>query len=296
MIHKRTGTVRRSLATGLSVLLWVFSEGGAAAEEPDTTPERLPSIAIVIDDMGNHGGWGDSALSIPGPVTYAMLPLTPHAKRLAREANRQGKEVMLHLPMQAYDDSPLGPGGLTLHQTETTFKNTLVDALDAVPHAKGLNNHMGSLLTRHPGAMGWLMQVLQERDSLFFIDSRTSRESVAHLLAREYEVPTANRDVFLDNNRDPEAIKAQFTRLVKKARDKGYAIGIGHPYPETAQVLKELLADPRLHGVQLITASEMIELQRRLNPWPGPSSPSPKVAKNSKQSPLSTCCAEQESK
>ncbi|MES9964722.1 MAG: divergent polysaccharide deacetylase family protein [Candidatus Sedimenticola sp. 20ELBAFRAG] len=269
------------LALLLCVVLWLSPWLVSAEEEGPA--QQLPAISIVIDDMGNHGRWGDDALSIPGKVSYAFLPHTPHAKRLARAAHKQGRDVMLHLPMQAYSNDSLGPGGLTLHQTEIAFKETLASSLESIPHAKGLNNHMGSLLTRHPGAMAWLMQSLQERESLFFIDSRTTGGSVAHLLAREYEVPAASRDVFLDNSRDPKEIKAQFMRLVKKAEKRGYAIGIGHPYPETAQVLNELLANPGQLGVRLISASEMIELQQRKNSWPEPSSPSPKVAKNSKQ-------------
>ncbi|MET0105242.1 MAG: divergent polysaccharide deacetylase family protein [Sedimenticola sp.] len=279
-LHGTRATSRRTLAA-LLCLLWSVSI--AAAEEPADTGEQRPAIAIVIDDMGYHGGWGRKALAIPGKVTYAFLPHTPHARNLAIEANSRGKEVMLHLPMQSHDNNPLGPGGLTLHQTESAFKRTLLQALNSIPHAKGINNHMGSLLTRHPGAMAWLMEGIGKLGDLYFIDSRTSGDSVAHLLAREYEVPAASRDVFLDNVRDPEAIRAQFRQLVQKARKQGFAIGIGHPYPETAEVLQELLADPGLHGVQLISASEMIELQRRNNPWPAHSSPSPKVAKNSKQ-------------
>lgn len=241
-----------------------------------------PVISIIIDDMGNHGGWGDAALAIPGAVTYAFLPHTPHADRLARQAHASGKEVMLHLPMQSHVGYPLGPGALTLHMTEAAFRRTLDDDLDAIPHARGINNHMGSLLTRHPGAMAWLMQGMRARGNLFFIDSRTTLATVAQQLALEYQVPNARRDVFLDNDRHPEAIGRQFTRLLKRARRQGYAIGIGHPYPETSQVLAQRLGELQASGIRLIPVSEMIEYQRSRTLWHASSSPSPQVAKSSK--------------
>ncbi|MCW8908759.1 MAG: divergent polysaccharide deacetylase family protein [Sedimenticola sp.] len=272
----------------LLLLLSVWASAAVQAAQP--------VITVIIDDMGNHGGWGEAALRIPGPVTYAFLPHTPHAVRLARAAHADGKEVMLHLPMQSHEGNRLGPGSLTLHMTEQAFQRTLDDNLAAVPHVQGINNHMGSLLTRHPGAMAWLMQGIGRHGPLYFVDSRTTLATVGEQVATEYQVPNARRDVFLDNNRDPAAIEHQFRQLVRQARRKGYAIGIGHPYPETSQVLTEQLSRLEALGVRLIPASEMIRHQRSVRTWHASSSPSPKVAKNSKQSPLSTCCEEPESK
>lgn len=267
---------RSPLLFGLLLLLWPlapFADDDAA----------LPVITVIIDDMGNHGGWGDAALHIPGPVTYAFLPHTPHARRLALAAHAAGKEVMLHLPMQSHDGNLLGPGALTLHMTEQAFQRTLDENLAAVPHVRGVNNHMGSLLTRHPGAMAWLMQGIHRHGELFFVDSRTTLATVGEQIATEYDVPNARRDVFLDNDRDPAAIERQFRRLVKQAQRRGYAIGIGHPYPETSQVLTEQLASIETLGVRLVPASEMIRQQRSIRTWHASSSPSPKVAKNSKR-------------
>jgi len=260
----------------------------------DRKVEPLPAVSIIIDDMGNQPAMG--ALNLPGKVTYAFLPHTPHAARLAEEAHQRGKQVLLHLPMASHDGADPGPGALTLHMTETAFKTTLLESLRAVPHVVGLNNHMGSLLTRHPGAMTWVMETLTRRRELFFIDSRTTPETVAQRTAREYGVPNTRRDVFLDNQREPEAIRSQFRLLLAKARKQGYAVGIGHPYPETIDILKSELADLERQSIRLIPISELIALQQRRNPWPAPSSHSPKVVKNSKPSPLSICCAEPVSK
>ncbi|MCP4283353.1 MAG: divergent polysaccharide deacetylase family protein [Gammaproteobacteria bacterium] len=244
--------------------------------------EESPSITIIIDDMGNHQAQGLAALELLGDVTYAFLPHTPYAVTLAEKAHNLGKEVMLHMPMDARDGNALGPGALTLHMTETQFKQALWKNLSAVPHVIGLNNHMGSLLTRHPGAMGWMMQALRQRPGLYFIDSRTTRETVAQNLALEYGIPNTRRDVFLDNERTTGAIEGQFSLLLERARKQGYAVGIGHPYPQTIQILRRLLSHLKSNNIRLISASSMIELQQRRKTWPEPSSLSLKVAKSSK--------------
>lgn len=265
--------------------LWLlFVQGlGLAAGQPPA--ERLPAISVIIDDMGNRADWGEQALTIPGAVTYAVLPMTPQARQLAKKAFRSGKEVMLHLPLQSTTGNALGPGALTLDQTRREFMDTLRQDLSAVPYIQGVNNHMGSLMTQHPGAMDWLMQGLATQPDLFFIDSRTSSDSVAARIAAEYGIPNASRDVFLDNDRDPGAIRRQMLLLFLRARQQGFAIGIGHPYPETTQVLSEMLAAPERWGVRLVPASEMIQLQGSKRPWQEHSSPSPRVAKRLKPSP-----------
>jgi polysaccharide deacetylase 2 family uncharacterized protein YibQ len=192
---------------------------------------------------------------------------------------------MLHLPMESHAGNRLGPGALTLHMTEEGFRRTLKESLDSIPHVAGLNNHMGSLLTRHPGAMGWLMSGMREYGDLFFIDSRTTLETVAEQVAQEHQVPVARRNVFLDNNRNPAAIDRQFRQLVRLARRQGYAIGIGHPYKETMEVLKKELPRLEAEGIRLVHTSELVQLQGSNASWPESSSPSPKVVKNLKPSP-----------
>ena len=236
-----------------------------AAADDQSGPDR-PVVSIIIDDMGNHARQGDAAISLPGALTFAFLPHTPHARRLAERAHNEGKEIMLHLPMDSHDQGELGPGALRLHMTESKFKQTLEQAISSVPYLAGLNNHMGSLLTRHPGAMGWLMEVLGE-ENLYFIDSRTSNQTVAQQLAQEYGIPNTRRNVFLDNVRDPEAIRGQFRRLLNMARKQGSAVGIGHPYPETLAVLSSELVRMEASDIRLITASDMIAFQRRNPPW-----------------------------
>ena len=244
------------------------------------------AIAIIIDDLGDRYEAGRRVIDLPGALTYAFLPHTPYARYLAERAHRRGKEVMLHLPMQPVNPHQrMGQGGLVLDMSERALLDTLRRDLAAVPHVRGINNHMGSLLTRHPGHMAWLMQgIRQQAPGLYFVDSVTSRGSVAKQLANEYLVPTARRDVFLDADTKPAAIHRQFDRLLRLARKTGTAIGIAHPYSSTLAVLEERMEHLARTGVQLIPMSAMIERQKQWSPelWQASLSPSPKAAKSLK--------------
>lgn len=217
-----------------------------------------PVISILIDDIGPALKPGQRAIGLPGPVAFAFLPHTQHSAPLAEAAARRGKEVLLHLPMQAVQDGPLGPGAVTLEMDHVEFINAVRNALAAVPHTVGVNNHMGSLLTRHPGHMTWLMQELKARGDLFFLDSRTSVQTVAERMAREQGVPALRRHVFLDHDPSPEAVAAEFERLIALARRQGHAIAIGHPYASTLSLLEQRLPLLKAQGVELIPLREML--------------------------------------
>lgn len=218
-------------------------------------------------------------------MTLSFLPQTPFARRLAISAHGQGKEVMLHLPMESVAHRPLGPGGVTLHMTRGEFMRTVSAGLASLPYVRGVNNHMGSLLTRHPGHMGWLMSAMEDFGPLYFVDSRTTAETVARQIAEEHHIPHRDRDVFLDNARIPALIRTQLKKLLERARHRGTAVGIGHPYPETLAVLEQML--PRLgseYGIRLVPVSELFEDPHDRSPklWHASLSPSPRDAKSSK--------------
>ena len=250
------------------------------------------SIAIIIDDIGNNFETGKRVIHSELPITCSILPARPHSIKLARLAHQQGKEVMLHLPMQASKSKQLGHGALTLDMSKHEFIRTVDISIDAIPHAKGINNHMGSLLTRYENYMEWLMQTIANRDeNLFFVDSRTSARTVAGNTALSYHIPSVHRDIFLDATaNDKGFVRKQVKRLIKIAKQKGYALAIGHPHKSTLQVLEEELPKLNAEDVQLVTVSELIDIARIYNlaqvnesTWHVYSSLSPKVVKNSKQ-------------
>jgi polysaccharide deacetylase 2 family uncharacterized protein YibQ len=221
--------------------------------------QSVPRIAIIIDDLGYQLDAGQRAINLPGAVSYAVLPATPSGSSLARAAHASGKEVLLHLPLEAVGhEGPDEPGGITLDMSRTAFHDAFAAALNSVPFAIGVSSHRGSLLTRHPGHMQWLMQEIGAHDGMFFVDSYTTHASVALQVAAEFGVPATRRHVFLDNERSPDALTRQFARLTNLARRQGIAVGIAHPYPETLEFLERELANLDAGVVRLIPVSEAI--------------------------------------
>lgn len=264
---------------GLLIALLAVPWGCLAADSGGEPPVR---IALIIDDMGDRKAAGEQALALPGILTYAFLPQTPYAREQATRAHELKREVMLHLPLESDLGNPLGTGGLTLTMSREEFLATLKQDLDSVPYVAGVNNHMGSLLTRDPTAMRWLMSSLREED-LFFIDSRTTDATVAEQVARDNLVASGRRHVFLDHIQSKEVVREQLQALIAMARRQGGAIGIAHPYPETMEVLAEELPKFESEGIELVPVSTLTNPGSTV--WHASSFPSPRDVKSSKPSP-----------
>jgi len=237
---------------------------GSLALLPKTPASAAQAyVAIIIDDIGNNLASGQRAISLPLPLTYAMLPHSPFAAPLAHMANQQGKEVMLHMPMANLGDVPLGPGALTVGQSRSEFIAAIDAAINQIPFVRGINNHMGSQLTQQPQQMNWLMTEIKFRH-LYFVDSRTTPMTVASTLAKERRVRSSSRDVFLDNEQSFEGIDAAFKTLLTKAKRRGTAIGIGHPYPATLDYLVQINTELEARHITLIPVSALIARQQQL--------------------------------
>lgn len=241
----------------LAALVAAFGVLSAVSAQAGDAP--APRIAVIIDDIGYRLDEGRRAVALPSAVALAVLPHAPHSMHLARAAHTSGKEVLLHLPMQALDaaETP-GPGALALENTRLDAAAVLAADLMAVPFARGVNNHMGSLLTRERTPMLWLMEELRARGSLYFVDSFTTADSVALATAREQGVPALRRDVFLDGELSADAIAAEWRRLLALARERGSAIAIGHPHSATLDLLERELPVLDAQGVQLVTLTTLL--------------------------------------
>ncbi|WP_297004508.1 divergent polysaccharide deacetylase family protein [Thalassolituus sp. UBA6592] len=234
---------------------------------------RAAELLLIIDDVGYNRKLGEQAVALPAPVNLAFLPHTPFAARLAEKASDKGHVIMLHAPMDNEQGAKLGPGGLHGDMDQHTLQQVLLDDLESIPHVQGFNNHTGSLLTQNPQAMNWVMEIARQQ-GLFFIDSLTSAASVARQKADANGVPALDRDVFLDNLRDEESLSAQFERAVALAQKRGYAVIIGHPYPETLAFLHKALPALEPRNVRLTSIDQFLRQRlwsRLIAPEPAPS-------------------------
>ncbi|MEP6767810.1 MAG: divergent polysaccharide deacetylase family protein [Acidobacteriota bacterium] len=230
---------------------------------PPAAPEtagRFPTIAILIDDLGNDASAVDHIAAWRFPVSVAVLPELPASAETARTLERSGKQVLLHLPMEprGFPGVRPGPGVVLRSQSDEEIATTLRGDLDTVPGAAGVNNHMGSAATEDLRVMRAVVGVLAGR-GLFFVDSRTTGSTVALEAAREARVPSASRRVFLDDIQKEAAIEDALARLIAHAKKDGSAIAIGHPYAATLTVLDREL--PRLagRGVRLVRVGEVVK-------------------------------------
>jgi len=221
---------------------------------------KQPTIAIVIDDLGHHLARGESLIALPYPLTFAFLPGRQYTSALAEKAYESGKEIMLHAPMENSRKFALGAGALTTNMSKSAIQSSLKLSLDSIPHIKGVNNHMGSVLTTNANSMSWVMETIAEQP-YYFLDSKTSASSVAAKTARQYGIPTLVRDVFLDHEQTTEYVEQQFDKLIDLAKKNGSAIAIGHPYTVTIEFLQKTLPLLDEQGISLATASGLWQIK-----------------------------------
>lgn len=228
-----------------------------------------PAISIIIDDMGYRLKSGHRAINLPGAITYSFLPHAPHVDQLSKVAHEQNKEVMLHLPMESEGGKRLGPGGLTECMTEKKFVEVLQSGIKSIPHVSGINNHMGSLLTKSSIWMKRLMREVSTEKNLFFVDSKTTSDSVALKEARAEGLNSIQRDIFIDHEDSKSFIQKQLRKLIRKAQRNGTALAIAHPKKMTLVELEQWLPELESKGIKLVPVSELINLrqQRKLALW-----------------------------
>jgi uncharacterized protein len=250
----------KGLARALAVLTVALTGAAhaAAPAEPsaDGKKPKAAYISLIIDDLGQSTEKDSRVLALPGPVTVAIMPDTPHATDFARQAHKAGRTVMLHMPM----DPATGPYAWRPDLPLPELESRLNAALLKVPYAAGINNHEGSRMTAEPVAMAWLAGELQRRH-LFLVDSRTSAKTVAAAEAQKIGLASLSRDVFLDDERTADAIYGQLQTAIKLAHKQGSAVMIGHPYPVTMDVLERELPKLKSQGIEWIELRHMISLR-----------------------------------
>ena len=235
----------------------------AKIDKPPAPPVTVhipkAKVAIVIDDMGQDIRQLRDILEIDAPISIAVLPFLPYSKDIATEAGSKGREVLLHLPMEPKDsnNNDPGKGAVFTDMTEAQVTEQVRRDIEAVPYITGVNNHMGSRFTEDERLMRIVLNIAKTKN-LFFLDSKTTSKSTGYRLAKEMEVKTASRQVFLDNEEDINYIKGQILELVEIAKKRGSAIAIGHPHPSTIAALKEMI--PLLNkDVDIVTVSSLID-------------------------------------
>jgi len=228
-------------------------------------PDRSKIAAIVIDDFGNAMKGTKEMLALPYPLTAAVMPFLTTSKQDAENAFRSGKEVIVHLPMEPVKGNPkwLGPGAIFTNLSDDEIRKRVNAAIDDIPHAIGINNHMGSKATGDARVMRIILEECKKRN-LFFVDSHTNYRSVACRTAEELGVPCIENELFLDDSHTAGHVSGQLTLMRTRLSKQAYVVAIGHVGIGglvTSGVLKDKLPEFTEH-VQLLPISKLIGLKR----------------------------------
>jgi polysaccharide deacetylase 2 family uncharacterized protein YibQ len=227
--------------------------------KPQPPPGARGKLAILLDDGGQKLNLVPTAAELPAEVGFAILPFLPKSSETAVALHKAGHEIWLHLPMEPenYPANDPGPGAILMSMTPDELRTTLHSAINNIPHAVGVNNHMGSRATADLKTMTWIMQDLKSR-GMAFIDSRTTVHTVAEEAAQAQGVPSNRRHVFLDNERSAPAIRAQLDEAVYRSRMEGAIIAIGHLDPVTVEVLSQELLGLSALGADLVRPTDLV--------------------------------------
>jgi polysaccharide deacetylase 2 family uncharacterized protein YibQ len=218
--------------------------------------EHRGDIVLIIDDLGFDGQPLERLMKLDPNVNLAILPNGTRAAEFANRLHERGFEVLCHLPMQPKGREVPGKGAILTSMSDAEIAQATRANIEAVPYARGVNNHMGSLATSDRRVMTSVIGAIP--DGMYFIDSRTAGTSVGSDVARELNVRTAARHVFLDDAQNERAVRHQLQELADAAEKRGVAVGIGHPYPVTMRVLADGVPELRARGFRFVRASAIV--------------------------------------
>lgn len=218
-----------------------------------------PKVAFIIDDLGYETGVAKKIMELEFPVALSILPFLRYSEFIAEEGRKYNQEIMLHLPMEPNNsDADPGPGVIKSDMSEEEIRQAVRDCILNFPYIIGTNNHMGSKITEDREIMEIVLEEIREYN-LFFIDSITTKDSIAYEVAQEMEIKSAVRSVFLDNENDMEYIKGQMLEVQETALKEGVVIAIGHSRINTFYVLKRMVPELIKAGIEIVPVSELVK-------------------------------------
>ena len=198
-------------------------------------------LVILFDDAGQNLSQLEKCISLPFPVTVAVLPRLTHSREAAVKVRASGNEVILHQPMQSVNPNVNpGSGAIKPGMTEDEIRTILFQNINEIAPITGMNNHEGSLITADAEKMSWIMNYAST-EGIYFLDSRTNVETKVPYVGRALGYSYYERNIFLDNKKTRENIIAEFMKGLSIANKNGAAIMIGHVW--SAEILPGILAE-----------------------------------------------------
>ncbi|HKJ83301.1 MAG TPA: divergent polysaccharide deacetylase family protein [Mariprofundaceae bacterium] len=241
-VHRHVPVTRHAVAPQPKVVYeddQVSSTLRVMESPPHAVARHARGIALILDDAGYDLHAIHRVLSLPYPVAVSVIPDTPYARQAAELTHASGRTVMLHMPMEPANpkyQARMNAEFLRAGMSRKQVQHLLLGALRQVPYVAGINNHMGSLLTTMPKPMDWVMSVCRQKH-LFFVDSRTSKDSVAAIEAKQARLSWGERRVFLDDG-GMHDMELAWKAALRKMKREGVCIVIAHPHTDTLMFLE----------------------------------------------------------
>ena len=235
---------------------WVDSRmPGRRAKESDTS---APTVAIVVDDVGNGRDPLAAWIAIDAPVTFAVMPHCEPSGELASRLYWSGYEIMMHIPTQnAPPNSFSGKGQLSVGMNRGNVFAQLDSNVSGIPYVRGINNHQGGLGCDDPALMASMCEWAKSR-GLYIVDSNSSRNSQVTPATLALGLPKRKNQVFIDHQNDPEYIRGAMRELAGIARKNGTAIGICHWHrPNTPTVVGEMVKELKKAGINFAFVADI---------------------------------------
>ncbi len=220
-----------------------------------------PAVAIVIDDLGLAAEYTRRTIALDSAVTLALMTYASNLDDWSSAVRAARHEILVHVPMQPINGKiDPGPNALTVGLSDAEILSRLRWGLGRLEGYIGINNHMGSRFTQDRPGMTVVMGEVKQR-GLLFLDSVTIGRTVGAATAEAMHVPSAERNVFLDDEATVAGVARQLAVVEQVARKHGTAIAIGHPHPATLEVLAQWLPRAESHGIAVVPLTSVVRRQ-----------------------------------
>lgn len=222
-------------------------------------------VSIIIDDFGYGAEGTDEMLSLDIDFTAAVMPFSDKSREDAEKAKNAGKDIIIHMPMESLTGKKewVGEKGVFTDMTDEEIYSAVMEAMEIVDGAAGLNNHMGSAIMENERCLDAVLKAVKEND-LMFVDSKTTPKSLGEKLCEKNGIFAVERDVFLDSTDDKNEVKKRLEQTADIALENGYAVAIGHVGPEggmvTYQAINEMKDELMKKGIEFVTVTELREM------------------------------------
>ena len=241
ILSEQPGKIQLSIGSVVTHEIWLDVTSNKFVAAPEKLFSPTSELVIVMSGLGSDPEIVETLLALPFPVTLAIEPSAVHARQLAEEAWKAGYEILLHQPMQSsqWPYVKAGPNEITTKMSDEMVAGILNDALEKVPHASGLANHMGSGLCGNRAASA---QVTAQTATagLYLLDTMARHDSFLYLEATRQGLPAWKQDFSLDDGHPSKhVVLASLKKAEKLAIRQGRAIVGGRPYPETLEALRD---------------------------------------------------------